>query len=63
MNIQQNISLKPYNTFGIECEARYFVSVHTIEELQEALALPKYLKNSYSAAEATCYLQALLTRW
>ena len=44
MNIQQNISLKPYNTFGIECEARYFVSVHTIEELQEALALPKYLK-------------------
>ena len=44
MHIQQNISLKSYNTFGIECEARYFVSVHTIEELQEALALPKYLK-------------------
>lgn len=44
MNIQQNISLKSYNTFGIESEARYFVSVHTIEELQEALALPKYLK-------------------
>ena len=44
MHIQQNISLKPYNTFGIECEARYFVSVNTIEELREALALPKYLK-------------------
>lgn len=44
MNIQQNISLKSYNTFGIESEARYFVSVDTIEELQEALALPKYLK-------------------
>jgi len=44
MHIQQNISLKPYNTFGIESEARYFVSVHTIEELQEALSLPNYLK-------------------
>ena len=44
MNIQQNISLKSYNTFGIESEARYFVSVNTIEELREALALPKYLK-------------------
>ena len=44
MHIQQNISLKPYNTFGIESEARYFVSVNTIEELREALALPKYLK-------------------
>ena len=27
MHIQQNISLKSYNTFGIESEARYFVSV------------------------------------
>ena len=44
MHIQQNISLKPYNTFGIESEARYFVSVDTIEELQEALSLPNYLK-------------------
>lgn len=44
MHIQQNISLKPYNTFGVECMARYFVSVHTIEELQEALSLPNYSK-------------------
>jgi len=44
MHIQQNISLKSYNTFGIESEARYFVSVHTIGELQEALSLPNYLK-------------------
>lgn len=44
MHIQEHISLKPYNTFGIESSARYFVSVNTIEELQEALAMPNYLK-------------------
>ena len=44
MHIQQNISLKPYNTFGIDCIARYFVSVQTIEELQEALSVPNYKK-------------------
>jgi UDP-N-acetylmuramate dehydrogenase len=44
MHIQEQISLKSYNTFGIESLARYFVSVNTIEELQEALAMPNYLK-------------------
>lgn len=39
MQIQENISLKPYNTFGIHAVARYFVVVHTLEELKEALAL------------------------
>lgn len=33
MNLQQNISLKPYNTFGIEAKAREFVDVATQEEL------------------------------
>ena len=33
MQIQQNISLKPYNTFGIDVPAEQFVSVHSIEEL------------------------------
>lgn len=33
MNIQQHISLKPYNTFGIDVAAREFVVVNTIEEL------------------------------
>jgi UDP-N-acetylmuramate dehydrogenase len=42
MQIQEHISLQPYNTFGIESTARYFVSVSSIEELQEVLALPKY---------------------
>jgi len=33
MNIQQNISLKPYNTFGIEANAMEFVDIHSKEEL------------------------------
>lgn len=37
MHIQQNISLKPYNTFGIDAKAKYFVSVNSIDELKEVL--------------------------
>ena len=33
MNIQQNISLKDYNTFGIDVKAKEFVVINTIEEL------------------------------
>jgi UDP-N-acetylmuramate dehydrogenase len=35
--IQQNISLKPYNTFGIEATARFFTEVFTIEEIKEVI--------------------------
>ncbi|MFV0541686.1 MAG: UDP-N-acetylmuramate dehydrogenase [Aestuariibaculum sp.] len=42
MQIHQNISLKPYNTFGIDVKADYFVSVENIEELQQILALKDY---------------------
>lgn len=34
MVIYQNISLKPYNTFGIDVNAAQFVRVNTIEEVQ-----------------------------
>ncbi|MCG9880452.1 MAG: UDP-N-acetylmuramate dehydrogenase [Bacteroidia bacterium] len=34
MVIYQNISLKPYNTFGIDVNASHFVRVNTVEELQ-----------------------------
>ncbi|WP_288981581.1 UDP-N-acetylmuramate dehydrogenase [uncultured Flavobacterium sp.] len=37
MNIQNNFSLKNYNTFGIEAKANQFVSVSSIEELKEVL--------------------------
>lgn len=34
---QQNISLLPYNTFGIEANARYFAAFNNIENIQELL--------------------------
>lgn len=37
MTIQENISLKQFNTFGIEAKARYFVEVNNKTELREAL--------------------------
>lgn len=36
--IQQNISLKPYNTFGIAVSASHYAAVHSIDELKELLA-------------------------
>ena len=43
MIIQQNISLKNYNTFGIDVLARKFVDVTTIEDLQAVIAHTKDL--------------------
>ena len=37
MNLQQNISLKPYNTFGIDAKAKYFSLFSNVEELNEIL--------------------------
>jgi UDP-N-acetylmuramate dehydrogenase len=42
MNVQQDISLKPYNTFGIAAKARYFLQIHSIDELRQALRLQNY---------------------
>mgnify|MGYP002713026131 FL=1 len=38
MRVEENKSLKNHNTFGIACNARYFVSVETISELKQALS-------------------------
>jgi UDP-N-acetylmuramate dehydrogenase len=35
MQIQENISLRPYNTFGIEVNARYFATFINKDELEE----------------------------
>ena len=43
MTIQTNVSLKPYNTFGIAATAKYFVEVTSIEQLQAVLQNPEYL--------------------
>ncbi len=38
MQLQQNISLKPYNTFGINVFAQNFASFTTVDELSELLS-------------------------
>jgi UDP-N-acetylmuramate dehydrogenase len=42
VQITHNISLKPYNTFGIDAKAKHFVSVSSIDELKKVLELPEY---------------------
>ena len=37
--IEQNVSLRPFNTFGIEATARHYVSVQSIDALREAILL------------------------
>jgi UDP-N-acetylmuramate dehydrogenase len=37
MNIEENKSLKTYNTFSIDCSAMYFVSIQSISDLKEVL--------------------------
>lgn len=44
MNILENISLKPFNTFGIDKIARFFVAVKSIKELKEAIEWAKSQK-------------------
>lgn len=44
MNIQENISLKPYNTFGIDKKARYFISASSENEIKKVLIKAKELK-------------------
>lgn len=39
MQILQNISLKSYNTFGIDCTAKNFVEVKTVDELLSVLEI------------------------
>ncbi len=38
MQFQENVSLKKYNTFGVESKARYFVTVSDHEELKSLVA-------------------------
>lgn len=44
MNIQKNISLKQYNTFGIDVKARFFVEITGLAQLQKVLELKAYPK-------------------
>lgn len=44
MKIQENISLKNYNTFGIDVKARFFVEITGLVQLQKVLELKAYPK-------------------
>lgn len=44
MKIQENISLKPYNTFGIDKNARFFTVAESIADFKEALIFSKEKK-------------------
>lgn len=35
--MQENFSLKPFNTFGVEAKAKYFIEINSVEELIETL--------------------------
>jgi len=41
LTILNNISLKPFNTFGIEVFAKHFVEVHSLEDVLELLPILK----------------------
>jgi len=43
--LQENISLKPYNTFGIEVKSRYFVEIRHLDELKELGNDPVFKQN------------------
>lgn len=46
MQIQENISLRPYNTFGIDVTAKQFASFSTNDELKELLSHAKHSTRS-----------------
>jgi UDP-N-acetylmuramate dehydrogenase len=39
MNIQHNISLKPYNTMGVDARAKYFAAFRSVDDLNELMPL------------------------
>ena len=47
IHIKENISLLPYNTFGIDVKAKYFCEIETIETLQELLQNDIFKTNQY----------------
>lgn len=47
MIISSHISLKTYNTFGIEAKAKLFATINAMKDLQELMASPPYQKNQH----------------
>jgi len=47
MQIKENVSLKPFNTFGVESIAKYFVELNTVEEIKEIIKNPVFKGSNY----------------
>lgn len=64
MNVHNNFSLKKYNTFGIEANAKHFIAVHDTEELKTVLQHfknePKFILGGGSNMLLTQDIQALV---
>ncbi|HYG17188.1 MAG TPA: UDP-N-acetylmuramate dehydrogenase [Bacteroidia bacterium] len=41
MEIQENVSLKPYNTFGIDVSTRFLVPITTLDDIRHAISHPQ----------------------
>jgi UDP-N-acetylmuramate dehydrogenase len=41
MQLEENVSLRPYNTFGLDVQARYFARFASADELRQLLASPQ----------------------
>ena len=39
LQVQSQVSLKPFNTFGVDVQARLFAEAHNDADVREALAL------------------------
>ncbi|MGG5211044.1 UDP-N-acetylmuramate dehydrogenase [Chryseobacterium sp. MIQD13] len=39
--MQENFSLKPYNTFGVDAKAKYFIEVQSLEQLRDSINYAK----------------------
>ncbi|MDD2056051.1 UDP-N-acetylmuramate dehydrogenase [Pseudomonas sp. GD03860] len=65
---QEQVSLKPYNTFGIDVKARYFTQAHNDEDVRRALAqaaaqgVPVLVIGGGSNLLLTADVQALVLR-
>ena len=62
MTIKENISLKDYNTFGIDVLARYFVEVSSVDMLRQTLQLEGYPEKLFLSGGSNVLLTNDLNR-
>lgn len=54
--LQQNVSLKPFNTFGVEAKSQYFAEVNSLEELINVIKKYKSTSESKDAKYPLLFL-------